>query len=642
MGAVTMFNWSIITEVISFLLILVLILNLSYSKRTLTPLVKWFWAGLICASISIIWNILCVFLLSSKHPIPRYINIFMNTGYFVLIVLTCSVITMYVFEKMLEHVYDEYCIKRAKLILFLLTAAYSVLTLVNLKTGLLFWIDENGNYCRGILNGIGYWVMLAESGLLLFCYFRHRSSVSKDMKHVMRTVPPIILTIVIIQIFNPQTLLNGTIIAFTEVSLFVSFYNQKRENDSVTGLGTRYSFFSELNLKIESRQKFHVILIALTDFGVINCRYGHQTGDEFLYAVANWLDKTFKEAVAFRYVGVTFAVMLPFTTPEQEEQYSCRYRKRFEEAWEVGDCVEVLPAAFADFIYSGNGIDANQVIEALDYIMSLAKHSAQKWIQFDDKVAEKLLRHRHVADSLRRAVEDNGFEVWYQPVYSQKSQQFQSAEALVRMKDENGIFISPSEFIPVAEEIGLVDKIFWFVLEKVCMFIKEDQYLPLKSVSVNLSMPQFENPQLLEKVRDLMEKYEIPIDRIKFEITEREISDDAALARKTIHNMVHEGFRFYLDDFGTGYSNFSSVAQVNFECIKFDKTLIEAVQSDSKSYILIQGLVRLFHELGIQVIAEGTETRDQVDCLLGLGADLIQGYYYAKPMPGEELRKFLK
>ena len=89
-------------------------------------------------------------------------------------------------------------------------------------------------------------------------------------------------------------------------------------------------------------------------------------------------------------------------------------------------------------------------------------------------------------------------------------------------------------------------------------------------------------------------------------------------------------------------SNFSSVAQVNFECIKFDKTLIEAVQSDRKSYILIQGLVRLFHELGIQVIAEGTETRDQVDCLLGLGADLIQGYYYAMPMPGEELRKFLK
>lgn len=637
-----MFSWSIITEVIAFLLIFVLILNLSFSKRTLTPIVKWFWAGLICASISIVWNILCVFLLRNKDQVPRSFNIFMNTGYFILIVLTCSVIAMYLFEKMLEHVYEKYCIKRARLLLILLTSSYFVLTFVNLKTGFLFWLDEDGNYCRGIFNGIGYWFMLVEFALLSFCYIRHRASVSKDMMHVMRTVPPVILLIVVIQLRNPETLLNGTIIAFTEVILFVSFYNQKRDTDSVTGLGNRYSFFSELNLKIKGRKKFQIILIALTDFGVINCRYGHLTGDEFLYSVANWLDKTFKEAAAFRYVGVTYAVMLPYTDQEQAEICRQRLYKRFEEPWEVAGQVEVLPAAFGDFIYSRDGIDANQVIEVLDYIMFLAKRSAHKWIRFDEEVAQKLLRHHQIADCLRKAAAEGAFEVWYQPVYSRKEQRFLSAEALVRMRDAEGAFISPVEFIPIAEEIGLVDKIFWFVLKEVCGFIKDGRSLPLKSISVNLSMPQFEDPRLLEKVRALMDEYKIPIERIKFEITEREISNDATLARETVKRMVQEGFCFYLDDFGTGYSNFSSVAQFNFEYIKLDKSLVDAVQNDQKSYILIQGLIRLFHELGMLIIAEGTETSEQVECLMGLGADQIQGYYYAKPMPGERLKEVLK
>ncbi|MBT9775756.1 EAL domain-containing protein [Clostridium sp. MCC353] len=637
-----MFSWSIITEVVAFLLIFVLILNLSFSKRTLTPIVKWFWAGLISAAISIIWNILCVFLLRSKDQVPRSLNIFMNTGYFILIVLTCSIIAMYLFEKMLEHVYDKHCIKRARFLLVLLTSSYFVLTLVNLKTGFLFWFDEGGNYCRGIFNGIGYWIMLAEFALLSFCYFKHHASVSKDMMHVMRTVPPVILLIVIIQLRNPETLLNGTIIAFTEVILFVSFYNQKRDTDSVTGLGNRYSFFSELNLKIKRRQEFQIILISLADFGVINCRYGHQMGDEFLYSVADWLDKTFKQAAAFRYVGVTYAVMLPYTGWEQAEICRQRLIKRFQEPWEIAGKVEVLPAAFGDFIYSRNGIDANQVIEVLDYIMSLAKRSAHKWVRFDDVVAEKLLRYRRVADCLRKAVADGALEVWYQPVYSRREQRFLSAEALVRMKDEEGSFVSPSEFIPIAEEIGLVDRIFWFVLEEVCGFLKADKSLPLKSISVNLSMPQFEDPRLLEKVRDLIDRYGIPIERIKFEITEREISDDAAMAGETVRRMVKEGFCFYLDDFGTGYSNFSSVAQFNFECVKLDKSLVDVVQSDQKSYKLIQGLVRLFHGLGIQVIAEGTETREQVECLMDLDADQIQGYYYAKPMPGERLREVLE
>lgn len=634
--------WSLVTEITALLLIFVLMFSLAVYKKTVTHTLKLYKGCLALSACCILWNMLCVTLLRYGNRIPVGVNLFTNSLYFWLTVVMCSATALYIFEKMLEHVYDPYCILRVKRMLFVLIIFYTLIVIVNLKTGVLFWFDEAGKYHRGFLNSIGYGIVLLELLFMFICLFKYRSSVGKEMKHTFKMFPSIVVALIFIQVFNPEILLNGLIVAFVDVILFVSFFGQRRENDSVTGAGNRDGLFKELALRIGVRQKFQILLVVPKDFRVINQRHGHEMGNEFLYSIAAWMEETYKEAAIFRYIGVSFAVVLPYRNQQQSEKYVQEFQKRFNETWKVGPNEEVLVSSFSDVIYEGEDLRENQIMEFLDYMLSFTKRSRQRYIHFDDVFADRFLRRRIITELLRKTAKEQVFETWYQPVYFSGEERCFSAEALVRMKDDKGRFIPLDEFIPIAEEIGVVNDIFWQVLEQVCRLIKTYPKLPVESVSVNMSVAQFEEPELVQKINKLFKKWGIEPKKVKFEITERVIAFDAVQVKNIIRDMEEYGFRFYLDDFGTGYSNFASVVQYHFECIKLDKSLIHIVEEDKKGHDMVRGLIRLFHEMGLVVVAEGTETKEQANMLLELGADRIQGFYYAKPMPENELLDFME
>ena len=273
-----------------------------------------------------------------------------NTVYYLAVVCMCSVIAMYLFEKLLAHVYDQFCIRRARTLLIGLTAAFFLLAAVNLWTGVLFYFDKNGNYQRGFLNWAGYGIMLLELMGLLVCYFRHRSSVSRVMRRVLTTFPPVLLILVAVQLTNQQLLLNGMIVAFVDLILYLNFQSQRMEVDGATGLGNRDSFFQELSLRIAGAQQFQIIAFSIQEFRKMNQRYGYTHGNEFLYAVAVWTEQEFPQSDAFRYMGTTFAVILPYRTPEEAEENVRRMQKRFERPWVLGTVKEMLRASFCDFI----------------------------------------------------------------------------------------------------------------------------------------------------------------------------------------------------------------------------------------------------------------------------------------------------
>lgn len=637
-----MLYWPLLTEIIALLLICVLLLSLSSYNKPMNHSLKVFWTCLVFSGISILLNIVCTILLNYPGRVPLAANILLNSIYFLFVVLLCSAVAMYIFEKMLEHVYEQYCITRARIVLLSLTAVYTLLVIVNLKTGILFWFDGQGRYQRGIFNWAGYMVMAIEMALLVYCFIRHRSSVAKEMKNALKIILPIAAALTIIQLIDSRLLLNGTIAALVDVVLFISFFSHRREEDVVTGIGNRDGFFSELTLRLAGKQRFQILLIFTRDFASINQRYGYQTGNEFLYAIASWIENNFKEAVAFRYIGVTFAVIFPYTDKLQAEKFVHKLEERGKEPWQVGQISEVLAPAIVDYIYDGDYLEENQIMDILDYMLSLTKHSGRKYVEYDEGTAVNFHRRRKTMDCLRKAIRERLFEVWYQPVYSPDRGCFVSAEALVRLKDDHGRMISPGRFIPIAEEMGNVGEIFWQVLTEVCHFISDNERMPLDTVSVNISLEQFEDSHFPEKIKAVLDAWNVEPERLRFEITERAISGDAYQSREIIKRMEEEGFRFYLDDFGTGYSNFATLGQYHFECIKLDKSLIHIVDEGKKGYNMVRGLIRLIHELDIKVIAEGTETKEQVDRLLELGADKIQGFYYARPMEGEALRRLLE
>ncbi len=636
-----MYYWSLLTEVIALLINTVLFLSLTGCRQTTGHALKMYRACLATSGFTIICNMACVILLRFPDVIPRGVNIFMNSMYLLMEVLLCAMIALFIFEKMLEHVYEQFCIVRARVMLITLTSLYALLVLVNIRTGVLFWIDAQGGYHRGILNLAGYGIMAAEMVLLFVCYVKHHLSVGREMVHALTIFPPIVIGLVVIQVFYRDLLLNGTIATLVNIILFISFFSNNRENDSVTGIGNRDSFFSELSLRIAGRQHFQIILVFPKEFSAVNRKYGYQIGNEFLYSMAGWIEHKFEEAVAFRYIGVAFAVILPFAEEEKAESYVKAFMDRFKEPWIVGWRKEMLSASFTDLVYTGGYIEANEMMEILDYMLSLAKHSGQNYIRYDEKVAVNFLQKRRIKECLKKAIDEETFEVWYQPVYSADSQRFSSAEALVRLKDNGGKYIPPDRFIPIAEEMGEVGEIFWQVLKSVCRFIKNHPDLPLDTISVNMSIEQFAKPDFSEKIRNILNEWQVEPEKLRFEITERAISADAAHAGEVIRKMELDGFRFYLDDFGIGYSNFAAVSQYHFECVKLDKSLVDVVGHEEKGGKMVQKLIKLFHEMEMKVIVEGAETQEQVCRLMELKADRIQGYYYARPMPEMELVEYL-
>lgn len=641
-GGTHMEYWSLITEILSFLLLVILIFNLNYKRRVLTPTVKCFWAGLFLTAFCIVWNIFCTLLLSQGGKVPYGLNVFANTVYFILVLFSASVIALFVFQKMLEHVYDRHCMRRATRLLAVLTLLYTAAVFLNLKFHFLFWFDQEGNYHRGPFNAMGYGVVAAELVMMYICYFRHRVSISKEMKRTIRLFPPVVLALILLQIANPELLLNGIIAAFVEVILFLGFHSQKMGYDSITGLGNRTSFFSDLELRAAGKQHYQVFLITLVNFNGVNNRFGYQTANEFLYAVASWLEALEKNAAVYRYIGVTYAVIMPYTTEEQSKSCRDRIQQRFQDNWILGKDAEKLQAVFGNYVSNGELQNANHVMEALDYMLTLMKRSEQIWVRFDDEIFAQMMKRRKISQLLKDTVNRQAFEVWYQPLYCWKTQRFCSAEALVRMKNEKGEYVSPAEFIPIAETSGMIDDIFWLVLKRVCEFLSSGRITAMDSISINLSMTQLENPELDQQILTVIGKYGLSPSQVKFEITEQQLANNPVIVGDIVRKMLHCGFQFYLDDFGIGYSNVSAVAMYNFEFIKLDKSFMGDVLTDSKSSLLVQNLVRMFHDLGMGVVAEGVETREQLDYLVSLGVEKIQGFYYARPMDGEKLEIFLR
>ena len=212
---------------------------------------------------------------------------------------------------------------------------------------------------------------------------------------------------------------------------------------------------------------------------------------------------------------------------------------------------------------------------------------------------------------------------------------------LLRLRDDEGKFISPSVFIPYAEELGLIEEISWIVLEKTCRFLGKNRKLELDSVSINLSVQQLQETEAARRILGKLQEYQLLGNRLVIEITEREMASDQTKVREVMGLLAEKGIRFYLDDFGTGYSNFSMVMHLPFACIKLDRSLLEKVTESEKDRRMIQTMGKLFHNGGFGVISEGVEDEAQAVTLQKMGTDFIQGFYYARPMPEAEFIRFM-
>ena len=236
---------------------------------------------------------------------------------------------------------------------------------------------------------------------------------------------------------------------------------------------------------------------------------------------------------------------------------------------------------------------------------------------------------------------EHGFQVWYQPICCMASGRFCSMEALIRLREADGTLVSPSEFIPLAEETGMIQGVTWFVMEEVCAFLQRHPDLNV-CVGVNLPMNQLLDKSFGVRMDSLVQQYGVSREKICLEFTERAILENFQQVQQVMLQFTAQGYRFYLDDFGAGYSNFNCLLQLPFQVIKLDSKLVEMDlrQNQKDEQGLVKKLTEFLHGRNLPVVVEGIERQEDVERLRVMGVDRIQGYVFAKPMPEADVSDF--
>lgn len=636
-----MVRWSLSSEFLALILLAILMLTFYERERVVGFRRRNYWICLWLSVCSILLDAVCIYTLDAGAGVPQAVNLWLNSAYFLFNVLACSVVADYLFILTLEHVYEKHCLRRARIGIWGITLLYTGLVLWNSRSGVLFYFDQAGNYCRGPWNGAGYAVMVCEILLLVLCYFQNRSSVDRGMARVMRTMPPILVLLAAFQAYYPELLLNGTLFAIADLILFLNFQSRRVETDSLTGIGNRKCFFSELTMRLAGKQPFQVILVGLRQFSEINRRFGHRWGDQFLYEVACELEGMGEAARVFRFSSVDFAVLLPQGACLEGRAPLEALRAKMEKSWRLGEVSSTIPFSLAVLNYDGQDWTASQIVEFMEYTLRLAKEDPKGEAVFDTETQGAVARRKQVVELMRRRLEEGRFQVWYQPIYSCRAGAFRAAEALLRMQDDQGRQVSPTEFIPLAEESGLEGELNRLVLKETCRFLPRARALGLESVSINLSMQQLVDQELPGYIERCLEQFGASAEQLKLEITERVLLQNMGEARRQMEALERMGLRFHLDDFGTGYSNLSRVLEMSFERVKLDQSLLSEFPECDRADRLVRTMTQLFHEMGQEVVAEGIERQAQTDQLERYGVDWLQGYLFTRPVTEEELTELL-
>lgn len=523
---------------------------------------------------------------------------------------------------------------------------YIFLVLVNPFFKELFDINRLEGYTQGNLVAATYIIFYVYCAMSVFVVLINRKLVSPQIYRILVSFPLIAVIVIIFQQFFPSVILSGSAATSALLIIYLHLQNKQISMDYLTNVPNRFVMLNmmELMLKRPGTQNFAVLVVSLRNFRDINTSYGQSTGDLFLKKVCDYLCTFVPRDNVYRFSGDEFAILLKGGKVENLNELSEEIALRMERPWQVNDYQCVIPAAMGIAYYPSSAQTLEEIINALEYAVFRAKSGKSGNICYcDQQMISELRRKNQIIQILKELLHTGDFELYYQPIVSLDSGRFLYAESLMRIPNSPIGPIYPNEFIPIAEETGLIIELTYLILEKVCWFVNKmlAAGIPIKAVHVNFSAVQFNDQALVQKVLHIIETNHTPFSAIKIEFTESAIAENAQTVTAFACEMKKRGILMGLDDFGTGYSNIATVIGIPFNTMKLDKSLINSAMESEKSATVVKNLTRTFKDLNMTVIAEGVENEAQNAMVKDCGIDQVQGYFYSKPMPEPEVEVFL-
>ena len=558
----------------------------------------------------------------------------------------------YLFQALLPYallcyimtLHDNKLISVKKMLLAgLATILLASIVLTNPFTEKLFYFDVSAGYVEGPWYRLMYYSALFHLAVILILVISWRKEFGPQKTKVILDILILCGCGVVIQLLHYPLLMTGFGMSLGILALFLTINNPNANRDSLTGVYNHLYLTRRSDELIAAGKSFHIITIYLYQLKHINKVAGVEGGDYILQLTAKKLEELCGSRV-FRITGKRFLVLT--MSLQEYEYYITQIKKMFETDMQLDadSSKPATPVILSGIVHGQKLGTSGLMLEYEEYLESLSlQNSMIEVIQDDQQTMDGFLYNKKVEQYLHTAIAQDLFEVYYQPVYSTEKNDFVTLEALSRLHHPELGWIAPDVFIQIAEKNHMIEQITDLQFKRVCMFINEHRDLMKKlfNIKVNLSSLDLMRSDCSSHFIRMMDDMDIHHDWIQFEITETVATEYNAGLGMVIDGFMAAGVRLCLDDFGSGYANLNTVMRLPFSAIKIDRTLLFDICNDKKRAMFYQSIVETFHRMGYSIVSEGVETEEEMSLLSSWGADMIQGYYFSRPLPVDELLKLL-
>lgn len=466
-----------------------------------------------------------------------------------------------------------------------------------------------------------------------------KAKINKSKRSAVFIWMGIWIAALVVQFFFKQILLTAFACSVGMLVLYLKIENPGNNIDRQTGLFNHSAFLQYASQLYNSDTHFSVLAIVLERSAFKAMRADLE---ERVIAEAVKYLSGLPEVYVFR--NTTNEIFLVYPDLKKSAEGVAKVRERFEKGWGENGGIIVSP----HWIYVADSWIASNV-EDLMFLMHYIRRDSKEFqdSQFYEvsiELADKLHREKDIGELIVSALENDRVEVWYQPIFSTEDHRFTSAEALVRIRDNDGKLIPPGSFIDIAERNGMIMQLGELVFKKVCRFIKETDIMELGMhyIEVNLSVVQCAYKDLAAEYIAVMKEFGVPANNINLEITESASMNAKKTLLKNMKILMDYGVTFSLDDFGTGQSNLDYIVDMPVQIVKFDKNMTNAYFENGKAKYIMDAAMNMIRGMDLKIVSEGIETREQFFTMENLGINFIQGYYFSKPLPEAEFLEFIR
>ncbi|MBE5906078.1 MAG: EAL domain-containing protein [Lachnospiraceae bacterium] len=503
---------------------------------------------------------------------------------------------------------------------------------------------ENGVYQHGEYAIALYLVSFSYILLALFRTLVCRKMVARGRVAFIICYTVMMMGVVVIQAMNPTLMIVQYGAAISCLVIYFSLENPTGYKETDMDLYNVKGFDEIYRYSIYAGRRFQVLAVQIEGVNGISSMIGLDVQQELFKEVIEVLSKVSGSKRLCRIEDEVICIIAK-KTPEEWELIHSKIADRFRKPFVYRDMQVNLRAHMCMLSKPEEVPKAEDAIDMMRFaLQKVVGNFSQTVGRADDVELMEGRRETYVLQALKRALENRGFQVLYQPIYSTKEGRYVRAEALVHLYDEELGNISPDEFIPLAEKKGLITEIGAYVFGEVCEMLKKERIWEkgIERIDVNLSGIQCMQENLAERLIDIMDAYQVPYKAVNFEVTETAAVISKTTLKRNMEVLLQKGVNFAMDDYGNGFSNTVTIIENPFTDIKIDKSMLWSAMTNNLAMQALKHTISMLAEMGFEIIAEGVETTEMAAKLQVLGCTLHQGFYYSKPLAKEDFIELVK